>query len=146
MRTLVGYISIGGVVYLPVVAYGLTDAPGLVTALAFLWIFCVGVAAWSFTSRPAISEGSLPTSWRRRQAKIWANGGSHTRAEFRALCVQYDNCCLCCGKRASLTADHIVPVEHGGSSDISNIQPLCRPCNSRKGTQTIDYRFTVSSL
>jgi 5-methylcytosine-specific restriction endonuclease McrA len=39
-----------------------------------------------------------------------------------------------------LTADHIVPVELGGSSYISNIQPLCQTCNSSKGIRIIDYR------
>lgn len=36
--------------------------------------------------------------------------------------------------------DHVVPVLFGGSNDISNIQPLCRSCNSSKGASTVDYR------
>jgi 5-methylcytosine-specific restriction protein A len=31
-----------------------------------------------------------------------------------------------------LTADHIVPKAAGGTNDPSNIQVLCRGCNSRK--------------
>jgi hypothetical protein len=140
MRTLAGCLSIGGVVYIPVLAFDMLDAPGLVAALGFLWVFCAGIAVWSFRHQPSPGRIPDPTFWQRRQAKILANGGSYTRAEFGALCAQYDNRCLCCGGRAPLAADHIVPVEHGGSSDISNIQPLCKPCNSRKGTRTIDYR------
>jgi len=31
-------------------------------------------------------------------------------------------------------------VTRGGSNDVSNLQPLCRPCNSKKHTRTVDYR------
>jgi 5-methylcytosine-specific restriction endonuclease McrA len=76
---------------------------------------------------------------KRRTAKTKA-GGSFTAAEWKALCKKYHNKCLCCGKRRKLTADHVIPVSKGGSSNISNIQPLCGPCNSSKRDKTIDYR------
>lgn len=76
---------------------------------------------------------------RRRTRKTQA-GGNYTATEFKALCKQYDNRCACCGKKAKLTADHVIPVVAGGTSDISNIQPLCKSCNSSKGTKTTDYR------
>lgn len=41
--------------------------------------------------------------------------------------------CLHCGTRRLLTVDHIVPKVAGGSNDLSNLQTLCRSCNSRKG-------------
>lgn len=31
-----------------------------------------------------------------------------------------------------LTGDHIVPKDHGGTDEPSNVQVLCRGCNSRK--------------
>jgi 5-methylcytosine-specific restriction endonuclease McrA len=68
------------------------------------------------------------------------NGGSYTAQEWRALCEQYEYRCVCCGKKAPLAADHVVPVSKGGSSNISNIQPLCKTCNTRKLDKTIDYR------
>ena len=69
------------------------------------------------------------------------NGGNHTANEFIALCEEYGNLCLACKEERPLTADHIVPVIMGGSNNISNIQPLCQPCNSKKWTQTTNYRL-----
>jgi 5-methylcytosine-specific restriction endonuclease McrA len=75
------------------------------------------------------------------RTKKAGNGGSHTEEEWQALCLTYGNLCLRCGRRPKvLTRDHIVPVSLGGGNEISNIQPLCRPCNSAKNQQTTDYR------
>jgi 5-methylcytosine-specific restriction endonuclease McrA len=76
---------------------------------------------------------------RRRTAKNQA-GGSYTVAEWKTLCEQYDNRCLRCGKKEKLTFDHVIPVSKGGSSDISNGQPLCFSCNAGKRDKTTDYR------
>lgn len=84
-------------------------------------------------------ERRCATEHKRRTAKTKA-GGSYTSAQWIALCNKYGNKCLCCDKKRKLTADHIVPVSKGGTSNISNIQPLCGPCNSSKGAKTVDYR------
>lgn len=42
--------------------------------------------------------------------------------------------CRHCGARRFLSVDHIVPESRGGTLDPSNLQTLCRSCNSRKGT------------
>ena len=76
---------------------------------------------------------------RRRTLKTSA-GGSFSGEEFSALCKHYGGKCLCCGKRRKLTADHVIPVSKGGTSNIDNIQPLCLSCNSKKGTKSTDYR------
>ena len=75
----------------------------------------------------------------RRTRKTEA-GGSFTASEWKSLCKQHHNKCLCCNRRRKLTADHVIPVSKGGTSNIRNIQPLCGPCNSSKGTKTTDYR------
>jgi hypothetical protein len=41
--------------------------------------------------------------------------------------------CLHCGSHSDLTIDHIHPVSLGGLNDPTNLQTLCRGCNSRKG-------------
>jgi 5-methylcytosine-specific restriction endonuclease McrA len=40
--------------------------------------------------------------------------------------------CQCCGSSTNLEYDHIIPYSCGGSSDPSNIQLLCLPCNRSK--------------
>jgi 5-methylcytosine-specific restriction endonuclease McrA len=43
--------------------------------------------------------------------------------------------CQKCGSHLMLTADHIYPESLGGSSDMSNLQTLCKSCNSEKGAR-----------
>lgn len=51
--------------------------------------------------------------------------------------------CLSCGSEKLISLDHIVPVALGGEDKIENLQPLCKSCNSKKGTLVIDYRTNV---
>lgn len=76
----------------------------------------------------------------KHRTAVRGNGGAYTFAEWIALCDKYHNKCLCCNRRRKLTADHVIPVSKGGTSYISNIQPLCQTCNSSKGTKTTDFR------
>lgn len=46
--------------------------------------------------------------------------------------------CAHCGDERDLTIDHVRPISRGGSNELSNLQVLCRPCNSRKGARTGD--------
>lgn len=42
--------------------------------------------------------------------------------------------CAKCGSTIGIEIDHIVPIMRGGDNDLSNLQFLCRKCNSKKGT------------
>lgn len=80
---------------------------------------------------------------RLRKARKKGASGSHTLEEWTQLKAQYSHMCLCCKQKEPfviLTEDHVVPVSMGGTNDITNIQPLCQPCNSIKWTKIIDYR------
>lgn len=70
-------------------------------------------------------------------------GGRFTAADWQALKARYNYQCLCCHKQEpeiELTIDHVIPISQGGRNDASNIQPLCRSCNSSKSARHIDYR------
>jgi len=43
--------------------------------------------------------------------------------------------CKTCGSSDDLSVDHIYPESLGGESCISNLQTLCRSCNSKKGVK-----------
>lgn len=85
--------------------------------------------------------GRVTAQHSRRRAHKSEAGGSYTPQEWVILLDHYRHTCLRCGRSDTrLTADHVIPVSLGGTSNISNIQPLCGPCNSWKGTKTLDFR------
>lgn len=72
-----------------------------------------------------------------------ANGRSTTTditwEEVRDTLELYDHCLRCNGTE-SLSVDHVVPQSRGGKNEPINLQVLCKPCNSSKGKNIIDYR------
>lgn len=84
------------------------------------------------------SEGKVMRSQRMAEARL---KGTHTSEEWvllQAFCRH--QCVRCDASNVELVKDHIIPVYQGGSDGIDNIQPLCRPCNARKGPEAKDFR------
>jgi 5-methylcytosine-specific restriction endonuclease McrA len=72
----------------------------------------------------------------RKEACIFTNKPEVKEEIFRL----YGEKCLACGSIKNIALDHIKPVSKGGENKIENLQPLCKSCNSKKGSKTIDYR------
>lgn len=67
--------------------------------------------------------------------------GTHTDAEWFAIVSRFDSRCVRCGcwPMPRPCKDHIVPIYQGGSDAATNLQPLCRQCNTSKGPDTFDW-------
>lgn len=81
----------------------------------------------------------------RRRAREKGRAGTFTEEEFILLAAVYGGTCLdpgCAGGYEKLVKDHVVPISwEEGHNRISNIQPLCGPCNGRKSNNHAeDYR------
>lgn len=79
----------------------------------------------------------------RRAARMRSRPGDFTEEQWLTLCSFFSDRCPRCGRKVRLlTIDHIVPISWEGSSNyITNIQPLCGRCNSKKGDRSdTDYR------
>ena len=73
----------------------------------------------------------------RRYAREKGAIGSHTLEEWEKLKAKYNYQCAICGKKTTLTKDHIIPLLRGGTDYIWNIQPLCKNCNSKKWAKLV---------
>ncbi len=80
-----------------------------------------------------------------RRVLLTSATGSYTQLEWSEVLSRYDRCPGCGrtwkdirplrGRDSAITIDHIVPLSRGGANDVSNLQPLCHSCNSRKGNR-----------
>lgn len=86
-------------------------------------------------------DRKLTNNNRRRVVRL-GNGGFHSFEEWKILKAHFYFMCPSCLRKEpdiSLTRDHIVPLSKGGTDDITNIQPLCRSCNSKKRVNIVRF-------
>jgi len=120
--------------------YGLVEA---VAAPGKVGVYKMPVPAdftpkpWSYAPPPPREAGRPGVSHRRRHDRlaIARSLGQHTAEQWGALVGFCGGCVACRKKSAQLTKDHIEPISKGGHDGITNIQPLCLPCNSAKGAR-----------
>lgn len=72
--------------------------------------------------------------------KNGAPGRGVTAEDIERILERDGHQCLVCGAIEDLEMDHIIPLSRGGAHDPSNLQTLCRSCNSSKYTRATDFR------
>lgn len=83
----------------------------------------------------------------RRRVKILQAEGTYTDADVRRLTKKQGGRCACCGQKKRLEVDHIQPLAKGGSNWPSNLQMLCKPCNSKKAAKDpIEFMQQMGAL
>lgn len=53
------------------------------------------------------------------------------------LLEKFENKCAYCNENKADTFDHIIPISKGGKTELDNIVPACRFCNSSKNNQDV---------
>lgn len=101
----------------------------------------------------ALCDSKIAEYQKRQGQRIW----KHRRRQGRVISgtVRYEVLkrakfrCELCGVSAEVKAlevDHILPRNHGGTDDISNLQALCYSCNaSKRDRDATDFRGIAAS-
>jgi len=72
-----------------------------------------------------------------RRARLFCAEGGHTTEEWLRICALCEGRCLYCNNSCDKFAkDHVIPLSKGGSNYIENIVPVCKSCNSSKGSKS----------
>lgn len=87
------------------------------------------------------SQRRCPSCKYRHQAQRDARRGTPAErgydAEYirnRRIVLATGDPCHWCGAPAQ-TADHLLPLSRGGTSDLDNLVPSCKPCNYGRGNR-----------
>lgn len=68
------------------------------------------------------------------QDEPWASRYIPDKVREQVL-AKASNKCRQCPAKTNLEIDHVQPISKGGTSDIENLQVLCRSCNRKKRTK-----------
>ena len=58
----------------------------------------------------------------------------------RKIVLAGDPLCHWCGRNKATECDHLIPWDAGGTDDLSNLVPACKPCNSKRGALYINNK------
>lgn len=88
--------------------------------------------------------------------KAWDHGGktAHQRGygkewrKIRDAVIASEPLCRTCTEkgrqRLATQVDHVIPKAKGGTDDVSNLRPLCRPCHDDKTQEDAGRRAKPS--
>jgi len=76
-------------------------------------------------------------------AKIRSEYNGMRDALMYALIERDGYFCQKCKTTNNITIDHIVPISLGGKNTMSNLQFLCKSCNSKKGIKMEDSEWAI---
>ena len=104
---------------------------------SFLKVCFCGRRAIPGTSRCDRHPAPAQTQAERLSAQPWRAGYADPLfARNRPLAFKRDGGrCVLCGFEVSPRAyicDHVLPLSDGGTSDLENLQTLCKPCSKTK--------------
>lgn len=104
----------------------------LADALVRAELWTVNDDGWAFVPDDDLYRHSK----RRKPPSTRQRVGWYISKERRQRILERDDFrCVSCGSTEDLTLDHKVPRSRGGGHSDSNLQTMCRPCNSRKGAR-----------
>jgi hypothetical protein len=108
-------------------------AKELAEAAASLWTWGDGCGGWV---RQVVEDAFDARGLGGDRTRVRPAGRAMLSVDLRAYVFARDGMrCMRCGSTESLTVDHVIPVIHGGSDEVGNLQTLCRSCNSKKGAR-----------
>lgn len=68
--------------------------------------------------------------------------GNITTEQWHKACGAFNFTCAYCGQERKLTMDHVIAVNNGGTTDVTNIIPACQSCNSSKQDKDLIEWYT----
>ena len=104
---------------------------------AFYLLYAIQQWMWVEQSSPA--HGYNPQGYFKKfQPAHW---GEYLSRDIRDMAIRQARSytCVGCGNKTSpnSTGDHIIPSAKGGPQTSQNFMPLCKRCNSSKGTKDL---------